>query len=176
MYSMVLKLIKAIGRLFKRNRPIIHKGKSSSIRDSVIEGTGNVCIGNNCRLLNSRIICYAPCTIMIGNNVSLNYNDYLDCYYDGRIEIGNDTIMGPNVYITNHNHGINRDKLVRKQPYVGRDTVIGNDVWIGANVSILAGVHIGIGAVIGAGAVVTKDIPEYAVAVGVPARIIKYRE
>ncbi len=52
---------------------------------------------------------------------------------------------------------------------------IGNDVFIGANVTILDGVHIGDGAVIGAGAVVSKDIPPYAVAVGCPIRIIKYR-
>lgn len=52
---------------------------------------------------------------------------------------------------------------------------IGHDVWIGHNVSVLAGVSIGTGACIGAGAVVTKDIPPYAIAVGVPARVIKYR-
>ncbi len=52
---------------------------------------------------------------------------------------------------------------------------IGHDVWIGHGVTVLAGVSIGIGACIGAGAVVTKDIPPYAIAVGVPARVIKYR-
>ncbi|MFB9052856.1 CatB-related O-acetyltransferase [Formosa undariae] len=53
--------------------------------------------------------------------------------------------------------------------------VIGNDVFIGANVSVLDGVNIGDGAVIGAGAVVSKDIPAYAIAVGVPIKIIDYR-
>lgn len=54
--------------------------------------------------------------------------------------------------------------------------IIGNDVWIGNHVIILAYVsHIGNGAVIGAGAVVTKDVPDYAVMAGNPARIIKYR-
>ena len=52
---------------------------------------------------------------------------------------------------------------------------IGNDVWIGLNAVVMDGVTIGDGAVIGAGAVVTKDIPPYAIAVGVPARVIKYR-
>ena len=52
---------------------------------------------------------------------------------------------------------------------------IGNDVFIGANVTVLDGVTIGDGAVIGAGAVVSKDIPPYAVAVGCPIKIVKYR-
>jgi acetyltransferase-like isoleucine patch superfamily enzyme len=55
------------------------------------------------------------------------------------------------------------------------DIVYGNDVFIGANVTILDGVTIGDGAVIGAGAVVSKDIPPYAIAVGCPIRILKYR-
>ena len=55
------------------------------------------------------------------------------------------------------------------------DTIIGNDVWIGQDATILPGVHIGDGAIIGANAVVAKDIPPYAIAVGNPAQIKKYR-
>lgn len=55
------------------------------------------------------------------------------------------------------------------------DTVIGSDVWIGQNVTILPGVHIGDGAIIGANAVVGKDVPPYALAVGNPVVIKKYR-
>lgn len=62
------------------------------------------------------------------------------------------------------------DKIIES-----KKIIIGNDVFIGANVTVLDGVTIGNGAVIGAGAVVTKDIPPYAIAVGVPARIVKYR-
>lgn len=54
-------------------------------------------------------------------------------------------------------------------------TVIGNDVFIGANVTVLDGVHVADGSVIGAGAVVVSDIPPYAIAVGVPAKVVKYR-
>ena len=53
--------------------------------------------------------------------------------------------------------------------------IIGNDVWIGARAIILDGIKIGDGVIIGAGSVVTKDIPDYAIAAGTPARIIKYR-
>lgn len=56
-----------------------------------------------------------------------------------------------------------------------KSVTIGNDVWIGMNTLILPGVHIGNGVIIGAGAVVTKDIPDYVVVGGVPAKIIKNR-
>lgn len=56
-----------------------------------------------------------------------------------------------------------------------KQTIIGNDVFIGANVTVLDGVKIADGAVVGAGAVVVRDIPPYAIAVGVPARVVKYR-
>lgn len=52
---------------------------------------------------------------------------------------------------------------------------IGNDVWIGANVIILDGVKIGNGAILGAGSVVIRDVPDYAIVGGVPAKVIKYR-
>jgi acetyltransferase-like isoleucine patch superfamily enzyme len=70
-------------------------------------------------------------------------------------------------------------------PYVGgfvsertqnyKKVIIKNDVWIGANSVIMPGITIGNGAIIGAGAVVTKDVPDYAVVAGVPAKVIKYR-
>ena len=68
-----------------------------------------------------------------------------------------------------------KQKEIFKHHICAKKTVIGNDVWTGRNVTIMAGVRIGNGAIIGAGAVVTKDIPDYAIAVGVPAKVIKYR-
>ena len=59
--------------------------------------------------------------------------------------------------------------------YNRHQIIIGNDVWIGGDVRLMGGVHIGNGAVIGAGAVVAKDVPPYAIVVGNPARVIKYR-
>lgn len=61
----------------------------------------------------------------------------------------------------------------RTQSY--KKVIIKNDVWIGANCTIMPGIKIGNGAIIGAGSVVTKDVPDYAIVAGVPAKIIKYR-
>ena len=67
--------------------------------------------------------------------------------------------------------------LIRRQTTGKKSAVkIGNDVWIGEGVKILKGVTIGDGAIIGAGSVVTKDIPPYCFAVGVPAKVIKQRD
>lgn len=63
----------------------------------------------------------------------------------------------------------------KTKPVVAKLTTIGNDVWIGHGAFILPGVTIGDGAVVGAMAVVTKDVPPYAVVVGSPARVVKYR-
>lgn len=56
-----------------------------------------------------------------------------------------------------------------------KPTIIGNDVWCGANAVIMQGVKVGDGSIIGANAVVTHDIPDYGIAVGIPAKVIKYR-
>ncbi len=69
---------------------------------------------------------------------------------------------------------IAENKEKKYVPY-SRATTIGNDVWIGSRVMIMKGVTIGDGAIIGAGAIVTKDIPPYAIAVGVPAKVVRYR-
>ena len=94
----------------------------------------------------------------------------------GNITIGNDVQIGPKTVIRGRDHGLSKDKLIREQPPNKQTITIGNDVWIGANVTIIKGVNIGGGAVIGAGSVVTKDIPNYGIAVGNPAKTIKYRE
>lgn len=100
------------------------------------------------------------------------------------VEIGNFTHIASNVKIITSNHAYKLplqnpifpeyDKLYNKHKDRG-GIKIGHDVWIGSNAVILKGVKIGNGAIVGANAVVTKDIPEYAIAVGNPAKVIKYR-
>jgi acetyltransferase-like isoleucine patch superfamily enzyme len=110
-------------------------------------------------------------TITIGNNFYMNSG----CHLLGNITIGNDVQIGPKVVIWGRDHGLSRDQLIREQPHNSQPITIGNDVWIGANVTILKGVNIEDGAVVGAGSVVTRDVPKYGIAVGNPAKVIRYR-
>jgi len=94
----------------------------------------------------------------------------------GGITIGHDVLIGQGVSIHSENHNFkNANQLIRKQGISYQGVVIDDDVWIGSRVVIVDGVTIEKGAVIGAGSVVTKSIPAYSVAVGVPARVIGMR-
>ena len=110
----------------------------------------------------------------IGENSGIG----IDCEINGKVFIGDNVMMGPEVIIYTRNHRYDRvDIPIQLQGYSKAEPVhIGDDVWIGRRAIILPGVTIGNGCVVGAGAVVTKDIPAYSVAVGVPARVVKERK
>ncbi len=112
--------------------------------------------------------------IKIGNSCTINRFALL--YGHGGLEIGNNVMIAPNVIILPQNH-IFKDIsiIIREQGISCKGIKIENDIWIGAGAIVLDGITIGKGSVIGAGAVVTKDIPPYSVAVGVPAKVIKKR-
>jgi len=96
----------------------------------------------------------------------------------GEIVIGHHCMISQFVSIFASNHSTARGPYMRDQPWCDTSRVgvhIGDDVWIGASAAILPGVTIGTGSVISAGAVVTSDIPEYAIAVGVPAKVKRFR-
>lgn len=108
--------------------------------------------------------------IEIGDNFFANYNFVvLDV---GKVKIGNDVQIAPNVSIYTAGHPIHPDSRRSGYEY-GIDITIGDNVWLGGNVCIMPGVTIGENAVIGAGSVVTKDIPANVVAVGNPCRVVK---
>lgn len=111
--------------------------------------------------------------ITIGANTYINRHTFIDATLS--IIIGKDCGIGPNCYITDRDHGLNPDFPPLQQPIIAKPTVIGDRVWLGANVTVLKGVTIGNDAVIGAGSVVTKNIPSGAIAVGVPAKVIKWK-
>lgn len=113
---------------------------------------------------------YTDCgkNITVGKGVFINSG----CRFQdqGGIRIGDGTLIGHGVTLATLNHGITPEERHDLYP---APIHIGKNVWIGANVTVLPGVTIGDDAVIGAGAVVTKDIPDRAVAVGVPAKVIQ---
>lgn len=112
--------------------------------------------------------------ICIGDNSGLG----IRCKVRGPLVLGDDVMMGPDVLIFTSNHEIGRTDIPMRLQGNGavKRVTISSDVWIGARVIILPGVTIGKGAVIGAGAVVAKDVPDYAIVGGVPAKIIGYRK
>lgn len=84
-------------------------------------------------------------------------------------------MIARNTDIINANHGTKNGELMRRQEPICNNIIIGNDVWVGGYVGILPGVHIGTGSVIGMNSTVTKDIPNYSIAVGSPAKVTRSR-
>lgn len=110
--------------------------------------------------------------IITGEDCSINTYAYLQ----GKIEMGNNVRIGPKASIIAHNHGhFDITIPIDYQPTTTKGIKIGNDVWIGANSVITDGVTIGSHCIIGAGSVVTKNIPDYMIVGGNPAKIIKNR-
>ena len=111
--------------------------------------------------------------IWIGNNSELGTR----CMIHSNVSLGSNVIMGPDVKIYARNHKYDRlDVPIQKQGKEYLKTIIGDDVWLGANSIITAGVTVGNHVIVAAGAVVTKDVPDFAIVGGVPAKIIKYRK
>lgn len=109
--------------------------------------------------------------IRIGNSNYFNRNVMIDAC--GYIEIGDENMFGPDVYITDSNHTFGPGLAPHAQPMQVGQVKIGNRCWVGAKAIILKDVELGDGCVVAAGAVVTKSFPENSVIAGVPARRIK---
>lgn len=110
----------------------------------------------------------------MGRNVGVEHDCELD--YSGGLKIGDDVWISEGVFIATHGHRIKTRALKKEQPVDFSGLTIGNDAWLGARAVILPSVsRIGTGAVIGACCVVTKDVEDWAVVVGNPARVIGYR-
>ena len=92
--------------------------------------------------------------------------------YQASIHVGAGVDIAPRCAFYSYDHGMSADRPIRDQPVRTRgDIVVNDDAWLGYGVIVLSGVTIGAGAVVGAGSVVTRDVPDGAVAVGVPARV-----
>lgn len=124
--------------------------------------------------------------VNIEKNASFSYKVSLGDYSGlgvnskiyGSCAIGHHVMMGEDVTVITRNHKFDRvDIPMMDQGFEQeRPVTIGNDVWIGDRVIILGGVEIGDGSVIGAGSIVTKSIPPYSIAAGVPCKVIKTRK
>lgn len=142
---------------------------------------GGILIGNNVSVGRNSII---ECTgviselgenLIIEDNVGISANAFISVR--GSLKIGGNTIMGPGVSIHAENHNFaNLDIPIRKQGVTRQGIEIGEDCWIGAKAVILDGVKIGKGVIIAAGALVNKDINDYEIVAGVPAKVIKSRK
>jgi acetyltransferase-like isoleucine patch superfamily enzyme len=115
------------------------------------------------------VIIHNSCNVSIGDRSAIG--DYVIIWGGAGVVLGKDVLVAGNSVITSSTHDL------RVRPYnkkvISSPITIGDNVWIGANCTILPGITIGDNAIIGAGSVVTKDIPENAMAVGIPAKIIK---
>ena len=101
----------------------------------------------------------------------------IHCTVIGPVCIGHHVNLAQGITVTALNHNFaDTNRRIDEQGISTRPVVIGDDVWIGANAVILPGVTIGRHVVVAAGAVVTKDVPDYCVVAGVPAKVVKKLE
>ena len=169
-----------VGRKIACRHKRVHIDKSAKISPDcrIHPRKGEIFIGKDCSVAPNAVL---QGNIQLGENCSVQYNTLMIGYgnpgdTEGLIKIGNNVRIAPNVMIISANHVFdNPDIPICEQGMDVKPITIEDDVWVAGRVNIMAGVTIGKGSVIGAGSVVTKDIPPYSVAVGVPAKVIKQR-
>ncbi|SHM22194.1 acyltransferase [Mucilaginibacter sp. OK098] len=154
--------------------PFIHKkGKNTIIRFNTrmdLFPFNKFEIGANSIIEDFATINNGVGDVFIGNNAGIGLSNVII----GPVKLGNYVMLAQNIVISGLNHAYEDVTLPpRMQKVVTKQITIEDDVWIGANCVITAGVTIGKHAIVGAGSVVTKDIPQFSVAVGNPARVIK---
>ena len=168
-YFLRTKLIMFKARLIRG--PIDLRGKKN-----ILIGRGFSC-GRNCRIETNPN--FTKCTLVIGDMVEMNDAVHITAFDD--VRIGNNVLMASRIYLSDTSHGsyAGNDKDCHPsvppslRPLSFKSVIIEDNVWIGEGVSILPGAHIGKGAIIGANSVVIGKIPEYSIAVGAPAKVIK---
>lgn len=171
-------------RFFMKIKSYLYKIKGLNLKSSVyiLNGAKILRYLENITLLDNVIIksnaqicsCNRDAKIIIGKNSTVG--DYTFIYSSQRIEIGNDCMIAPFVYIVDSNHGTSLDLNMNLQPNETKPIKIENNVWIGTHCIILPGVKIGSGAIIASGSVVNKNIPPNTICGGVPVKLLKKRK
>ena len=150
-----------------------HRGRGSKIYWSVRMDTPpyrNFQLGRKSVIESYCCINNAVGDVTIGDHTRIG----IHCTVIGPVSIGNNVNLAQGITVTALNHNFEDvTRRIDEQGISTKPVVIGDDVWIGANAVILPGVTIGRHVVVAAGAVVTKDVPDYCVVAGVPARVIK---
>lgn len=118
--------------------------------------------------------CNNESKIKIGARTTIGFYTFI--YASEHIEIGDDCLIAPFVYIVDSDHSIAREKPINLQPNQKEKIVIEDDVWIATGAKILKGVTIGKGAVVAAGSVVKGDVAPYSIVGGIPAKVIGQRQ
>ncbi len=161
--------------------PNLRLGRSCFIDDGVTiyshaDGTG-VSIGDRVHLYRGTIL-----EVGQGGSIAIGDDTHIQagCHVKGFLKsvfIGRNVQIAPHCGFSPYEHNFEQLGMPIKAQGIRScgDIVLEDDVWLGLGVTVLEGVRISQGAVIGAGAVVTKDVPTHAVAVGVPARVIRVR-
>jgi len=157
-----------MSRAFEQAGPRGSIGRNVRFHGNVTLQLGNrVALRDGCQLAGNGVI-------LIGDRSTINDGCILTALE--RIEIGADVMLAPNVYVLDVDHAFaDRSVPIARQGYTVAPVTIEDGVWIGARVVVTKGVRIGEGAIIAANSVVTRDIPPYTIAAGVPARVIKSR-
>ncbi len=144
--------------------PPDERGKASEKLKALFGKTGEILV------IEAPFHCDYGWNIEVGENFFANYN--LTILDVGKVTIGKNAQIAPNVSIYTAGHPLHPESRNSGYEY-GIPITIGDNVWIGGNAVIMPGVTIGNNVVIGAGSVVTKDIPDWSVAVGNPCRVIR---
>lgn len=141
-----------------------------------IRYTKNIVVSSNVVIKEGAKICVCndKSNIFIGENTTIGYHNFL--FASKSISIGNNCLIAPFVYIVDSNHQIERNSLINSQQNVTDKITIEDDVWIASNSTVLKGVTIKKGAVIAANSVVNKDVGEYEIWGGSPAKKIGERK
>ena len=158
---------------FFLNRFVHKKGKASTIRRRTrldLFPYNSFHLGNESIIEDFATLNNAVGDLYIGHRTLIG----IGCVLIGPIVIGDDVMLAQNVVLSGLNHNYKDISLpISKQSYTIKEISVGTSSWIGANVVITAGVKIGKHCVIAAGSVVTKDVPDYSVAAGNPAKVLK---
>lgn len=139
-------------------------------------GSEGITIGNDVIISRNCVIQGKTGPVAIGDRTDLGCNAILSSGMG--IYIGSSVLIAGNCYIGGGRYISDRldIPMMEQGLYSKGPVVIGDDVWLGAGAIVLDGVKVGKGCIVGAGAVVTKDLPDYAIATGVPAKVLKLRE